>query len=194
MATDISGNKQSKSHKAEGKDKTSAISGERRGYPVPLCKDIKTIAKQLLGKNGLVLAELLTDWQAIIGEELARYIIPFKIKFARGKSTDGILYIQVNGGAFIQYLAYQKPIILEKVNGYFGYQAVSDIKSVQGIFAEKQERKEQVKTLAKSKLDNLAKKADFTPFVQEVLQNIEDKELKLCLQSLAKTYISNDKL
>lgn len=96
-----------------------------------LSKTMAPLTKQLFGKKGFVEVSILTNWDKIVGKELANYSFPQKIDFKREQKNNGILHLQVPSGAFALEIAHREKYILEKINAYFGYNAVSGLKIVQ---------------------------------------------------------------
>ena len=81
-------------------------------------------------KRGLSEAALISDWPDIIGAALAAECVPVRI--ARGADgTGGTLHIRVSGVLALE-LQHLQPQVIERINGYFGYQAISRIALQQG--------------------------------------------------------------
>lgn len=149
-----------------------------------LFEETRKIAKDVLGRRGFATLDIIANWRAIVGDDLSSISIPLEVKFPRGKGNNGILKIKVNGSAFAQYIAYKKPLILEKVNDYFGYEAVVEVKVIQGLYEEKEE------TLHEQTFSSDSITQDkLSPFIQNILTSVADDNLRKNLQRLAKTYI-----
>lgn len=102
---------------------------DRRKYSLfakPLGACIDTLTRPLLKENGLAGTRILTDWPSIVGAELALRSAPEKLSFSPGKKTNGTLMIAVENG-FATEFSYMQPLILDRINGYFGYQAVTKL-------------------------------------------------------------------
>lgn len=81
-------------------------------------------------KRGLAEAALISDWPDIIGAALAAECVPLRI--ARGPDgTGGTLHIRVSGALALE-LQHMQPQVIERINGYFGYQAIARIALQQG--------------------------------------------------------------
>ncbi|NNE82826.1 MAG: DUF721 domain-containing protein [Alphaproteobacteria bacterium] len=81
-------------------------------------------------KRGLAEAALISDWPDIIGAALAAECLPLRI--ARGPDgTGGTLHIRVSGALALE-LQHMQPQVIERINGYFGYQAIARIALQQG--------------------------------------------------------------
>jgi|GraSoi_2013_60cm_1033757.scaffolds.fasta_scaffold07827_2 hypothetical protein len=104
---------------------------DRRGGMQAIGASLPRIAKPVLGKQGLGEAQLLAEWPAIIGEELARHCWPIKLSFPRGERRDGTLRLRV-ASALALDIQHREPVLLERINGYFGYRAVIRLALVQG--------------------------------------------------------------
>ena len=103
---------------------------ERRGYVLrAVAAPVARVAQPALKKRGLAQGRLLTDWPEIVGARLAEYSRPEKLVPARGSDAGGTLEIRVAGpwAVEIQHLA---PTIVERINRYFGYQAVARLRLV----------------------------------------------------------------
>ncbi|MGN0919984.1 MAG: DUF721 domain-containing protein [Alphaproteobacteria bacterium] len=97
-----------------------------------LTREVQKLARPLLGQHGFSQVELITHWSEIMGQELALGVKPVKLTFPAKDRMNGTLYVRTAGGAFALLLEHQKGRIIEKVNTYFGYPAVSGLKIEQG--------------------------------------------------------------
>jgi hypothetical protein len=89
------------------------------------------LAGPILGKQGLGEAKLLSEWAAIVGATLAGSCWPVKLTFPRGQRQDGTLRLRVAPGIAVE-IQHREPVILERINAYFGYRAVARLAIVQG--------------------------------------------------------------
>ena len=97
-----------------------------------LTKEVRTITKPILGMRGFAEVDILGHWTEIIGEDLSRGISPEKLIFERDKRTQGTLYVKSAGGAFAMLFEFQKKQVIERINGFFGYPAIANVKIRQG--------------------------------------------------------------
>lgn len=97
-----------------------------------LSKEVQKLTRPILGKHGFTQVELLAHWTEILGEELAYGIKPVAITFPMNQRTDGTLKIRTAGGAFALLFEHQKGRVIERINTYFGYPAIKQIKIEQG--------------------------------------------------------------
>ncbi|HWE74771.1 MAG TPA: DciA family protein [Stellaceae bacterium] len=104
---------------------------KRRGGLRAIGAEIPRIAGAALGKRGFGEAQLVTQWEAVIGEELATKISPERITFPRGERRNGTLRLRV-ASAFATEAQHLEPVLIERINAFFGYGAVARLAFVQG--------------------------------------------------------------
>jgi len=104
---------------------------KRRGSLRAIAAEIPRIAGVALGKRGFGEAQLVTHWDAVMGPELAEKLSPDRLSFARGERRAGTLRLRV-ASAFALEAQHLEPVIIERINGFFGYGAVARIVLVQG--------------------------------------------------------------
>lgn len=95
-----------------------------------LAATVAKVARPALRKRGLAAAKILTDWPQIVGAELARQSMPERLSRSRG-GHGGVLLIRVGGPLAVE-LQHLEPLVIEKINTYFGYRAVERLKLVHG--------------------------------------------------------------
>ncbi len=83
--------------------------------------------KQAGAKRGFAEARLLTHWNEIAGEALAAICRPIKVSYAGRTASLGATLVLAADGARGPEIDAQKPRIIERVNSYYGYRAVSRI-------------------------------------------------------------------
>ena len=107
---------------------------QRRSYEglAPLTKEVQAIAKPILGTRGFAEVDILSSWEDMVGRDLAKGVIPEKLTFTANTRTNGTLHVRSAGGAFAMLFEHQKSRVIERINGFFGYPAVSAIKIRQG--------------------------------------------------------------
>ena len=101
-------------------------------------------------KFGFSTAQLLTDWAQIVGPQLAASTSPDRIKWPKtpgadrsdGESRSGprsgaTLHVRVDPARALD-VQYKAALIIDRINGYFGYRAVADIRIVQTQVASSQ--------------------------------------------------------
>ncbi len=98
-----------------------------------IAKLLPKLVKTTFEKKGFIQAAILLEWPQIVGSEMSEKCIPEKLVFPRGKKGEGVLHlnVQVSSGLLIEYGA---PLIIDKINSYFGYQAVTRLKIKQVLY------------------------------------------------------------
>ncbi len=97
------------------------------GGPRLLADRLAAITKTALGPKGLNFAGLLSHWPQIMGPELAQKCLPVNLSFPKSKSRAAKLTLATTS-AWALELSHQLPQLLERINAYFGYAAVAQIK------------------------------------------------------------------
>jgi len=100
------------------------------------------LTRKAFEKYGFSAAALITDWSTIVGADLASYTEPERLKWPKGVDAyaeldetargrpGATLILRVGAGRAldVQYRAGQ---IIERINSYFGYRAVADLRILQ---------------------------------------------------------------
>lgn len=152
---------------------------QRRGRgPKALSALLPRIAGKAMRERGFDEAAIVTDWPAIVGELLASETIPEKLVRRRGTNAGGTLHIRVNG-AFATELQHLEPVMIERINGFFGYAAVARLTLIQGpVSPYTRKRKKALQREDSSPLP---------PELTDELAEIEDEDLRAALERLGRT-------
>ena len=76
-------------------------------------------------KRGFAELRLLTEWTAVVGEALSRVCRPVKVSYSRSGPGLGATLIVTAEGARAPEIEMEKARIIERVNAFYGYRAVS---------------------------------------------------------------------
>jgi len=104
---------------------------------------LPSLSTKALQKYGFSAASLIMDWPAIMGSDFARYAAPERIKWPRtaertededasasaGRSG-AVLVLRVDGAKALD-VQYRAQHIIERINAYFGYAAVAQLRVIQ---------------------------------------------------------------
>ncbi len=104
---------------------------ERRGRLRAIAAEVPRIAGPVLGKRGFGEAQLVTQWDAVIGAELAEKLSPERLTFPRGERRNGTLRLRVAPGLGPE-IQPREPVLIERINAFFGYGAVARLAFIQG--------------------------------------------------------------
>ena len=131
---------------------------KRRNFEglAPLTHEIQTIAKPILGIYGFASVDILSNWEDIVGPDLSKGIRPEKLTFEKDKRTNGTLYVKSAGGAFAMLFEHQKNRVIERINTFFGYPAVKNIKIQQGSLKLSHPAPTNSRDLTKAEKESLA--------------------------------------
>ena len=124
------------------------------------------VARPVLGRHGLAAGGIVADWPSIVGAQLAECCVPMRLAFPPGERSAGTLHLRVQGSLALE-LQHLEPVVLEQINGYFGYRAVVRLRIQQGPVPRPVRRK--VPVAADSPDD---------PAVDALVGSIGDEELR----------------
>jgi len=121
---------------------------------------------------GFVQSAIVSRWSEIVGERYARVSSPESIRFPAGRKSGGVLTLLVQG-AHAPLMQHLTPLIVEKVNRFFGHPAIDRIVFRQGkpVAPPKPPPRPELKPIPRE--------------LGEGLRQIADPELRACLESLA---------
>jgi len=127
--------------------------------------------KGILKKNGYNYSEIISKWNILVGKDIANCAYPKSIKMKKDNSN-GTLILAVNRGDEIN-VEYSKKEIIQKINSYFGYRLIDEIK---------------LKTINSEYLNqkNKAIKSKFNKNFQNEIDKIENKNIRESLSELLK--------
>ena len=82
--------------------------------------------KGILKKNGYNYSEIINKWSFLVGKNISSFCYPKSIKMTND-SKNGILILSVERGNEIN-IEYKKNDIINKINSYFGYKLIKEIR------------------------------------------------------------------
>src|ERR1019366_8374933 len=106
-----------------------------RSFPRPLSEFLGATLSDSLKTQGFASTEIIARWADIVGTEIAAHSEPMKITWPRANTTgdmdDGVpepatLVLRVEGPAALE-IQHLSAVILERVNRFFGWQAIGRI-------------------------------------------------------------------
>ena len=109
--------------------------------------------KKILNKKGFTYSQILNKWTYLVGGKISKISFPKGFR-QHGKNTPGTLIISVQRGNEVD-IEFSKNTIIEKINSYFGYKILNNIRlesfSNENIFINK--KKKVISNDNKKKLD-----------------------------------------
>ena len=125
--------------------------------------------KTILKKGGYNYSSIIKNWSSLVGKKISTVCYPKSIKTGK-ELKNGILFLNVSHGDQL-LVEYNKKDIIDKINTFFGYQFVKEIRLV--LIREKIEMTRR-QDLDKNQISKYHKK----------IENIENPQLKEKLESL----------
>ena len=102
-----------------------------KSFARPLSDLLHKTLTDAFAKQGFASSELVTRWAEIVGAEIAAHSEPEKIQWTRGAHghtpEPGTLVLRVEGPAAIE-IQHLCGVVLERVNRFFGWQAVGGLR------------------------------------------------------------------
>jgi hypothetical protein len=99
-------------------------------FPRPLADLLRKTLNEGFARQGFASSELVIRWAEIAGAEVAAHSEPIKIRWPRTADEDNpepaTLVLRVEGPAALE-IQHMSSLILERVNRFFGWQAVGQI-------------------------------------------------------------------
>jgi hypothetical protein len=106
------------------------MSKPQASFPRPLADLLRKTLNEGFARQGFASSELVTRWADIAGPEIAAHSEPIKIQWPRNIADEApqpaTLVLRVEGPAALE-IQHLSSLILERVNRFFGWQAVGQI-------------------------------------------------------------------
>lgn len=116
-------------------------------------------------RQGFASREIVTRWPQIVGNDISGFSEPLKMQWSKNAQDEGLpgtLILRVEGPAAIE-VQHQTHLIIERVNRFFGWQAIDNVALRQAPLARREIRKTRYKpdpAAAKRVADSLTGIAD----------------------------------
>lgn len=149
---------------------------QRRYGMVAVGVPVGTLTRPIFGRHGFAGGAMIVDWPAIVGAAVASYTLPIRVRFAKGERSGGTLEVKVANSAFATELQHLEPLILDRINGYFGWAAVARLKLRHGPLPRRDARVAAAAPLAPKTEARLT----------DALDKVDDPELKAVLERLGR--------
>lgn len=105
-----------------------------------LDKDFRALTRAAFARYGFAYADLIAQWPAVVGEDIARWSEPERIKWPRQTGDErkqgGTLVIRTTPGRGLD-LQHETPRIIDRINSFYGYPAIAAVKIRQGALSRK---------------------------------------------------------
>jgi hypothetical protein len=156
------------------------MSKPARGFPRPLSDLLGATLTDVMKAQGFASGEILSRWPTIVGEDLAAFCEPIKINWPRqnpkavaadSPPEPATLVLRVEGPMALE-IQHMSAVILERVNRFFGWQAIGRMALRQAPLR----RRERPKAPKPPDPATVARIADTLP--------VEDDDLRLAIARL----------
>jgi len=158
-------------YKQNNKESKTYVQGLR-----PFGNTLPRGVKGILKKSGYNYSEIISKWNMLVGKDISNCSYPKSIKMTKG-DTNGLLVLAVKRGNEIT-VEYSKKEIINKINGYFGYRLINEIR-LKTINSE----------IKKIKNKNILKK--FSKNFEKKINEVKNKNIRNSLSQLLDV-IKND--
>lgn len=154
----------------------------RSGGPRKLADALSGLADPVFRRRGFAIREIVTRWNAIVGEQLAAQSCPEKLVFPVNEGSDAALHVRADGPLALE-LQHLAPLILDRVNTYYGFRAVSRLILHQGPIPERpKSRSRPVRRLSREEQQAL----------EHSVSTVHDPELRHALSALGHSIIVSE--
>ena len=139
----------------------------------PFSSSIPKTLKRHLRKGSYNYSNIIDNWTKIVNRKISDICYPITIKIGK-EMKDGILVLNVIHGKELE-IEYEKNEIIEKINSFFGYNCINNIKLkiIQNKIKKRNVTFPKIKYLDK---------------VEEKMNNVKDNKLKNSLKNFIKAY------
>ena len=125
--------------------------------------------KKILNKRGYVYSDIINNWSYIVGSNISNVSYPKSFK-PNGKKSAGTLIINVQRGNEVD-IEYSKTQIINKINSYFGYRLINEIRL--RTFSSVNKKEKEKNTLGK-----------FSKKLKKKINEIKSKDIRDSLAQL----------
>jgi hypothetical protein len=157
----------------KGKGSQDGGDRPRGGRARSVSEMLPDVGRVAFRRFGFVQSSIVSRWHEIVGAKYADVTAPESIRFPQGKREQGTLNITVSS-AYAPMIQHVEPVIMERVNRFFGYPAVSRVIMKQGAIAKTEPKRTRPELVA------------VPTELGDSLRTIADPELKAVLESLAR--------
>ncbi|MBV9931638.1 MAG: DUF721 domain-containing protein [Alphaproteobacteria bacterium] len=162
--------------KPGGTTRRKAVEAPRANRARAVADLLPAVGGAAFRRFGFVQSSIVSRWSEIVGARYAGVSSPESIRFPVGKRANGVLSLVVEG-AHAPMMQHVAPVIVERVNRFFGYPAIERVQFRQGIVRVAR---------AVASRQAPASLRPIPPDLGDSLRTIADPELRACLESLAR--------
>ncbi|MCP5382446.1 MAG: DUF721 domain-containing protein [Kordiimonadaceae bacterium] len=143
-----------------------------------------TINNTTFRRFGFVKSDILIHWKEIVGAVLAKASLPERLVIPRNNENEGAragtLHIRVDG-SFAPEMQHLEPLVIDRINSYYGYKAIEKLVFHHGIINKILETHKYQKPILNDSQKNE---------LESVLKDIKDDKLRISLFKVGAELIS----
>ena len=165
---------------------------KRTFVPKKIGETLSKVNKNYSSKFGKIEFLILTKWSQIVGSFFADHSEPDKISRITEEFNEfdepiykNFLHVRVSPAAAVEFQHYKDKII-EKINSFFGYKAIADLRLQQNFIPEKKIKKN-------INLFSQNPSEEETVSIKSEIDDIKDKELEKSIVNLGASIKREDK-
>lgn len=150
--------------------------------PRPVSDLVPGLTKDVFGRKSILFGKMMSQWKDIAGADIAAQTLPMDLKFSKKNANNqAVLHLSVQS-AYALELSHQKNLLIERLNMFFGYPAIKDIKIIQNSEVMNKKNPKAPKT----RLVTLQEEAR----IDEMVGTIQENDLQTALKNLGKAILS----
>ena len=107
--------------------------------------------KGILKRNGYNYSEIINKWNLLVGNDISKHCHPISIKMSQ-ENKNGTLILSVQRGNEID-IEYSKKNIINKINSYFGYKLIDEVKLQTANSKIMKEKKQNILSVSAKKFE-----------------------------------------
>jgi hypothetical protein len=163
------------------------MSNFRSRGPQQISEAANRLIDPVLARKAGINTALIGSWDEIVGEDFADCTRPDKITWPRRDPGDdrvqpGVLTIACEGARAL-FLSHAQGELIQRINGFFGYPAIRQIRIVQKPVAAQTKIRRRPRALTPAEDKHL----------REITGEIEDDKLRAALERLGRAVIGDRK-
>lgn len=169
----------------------------------PIARYVPDLTQKVFQKHGFSSVALIAEWSDIVGPTLAQRCLPERLKWPRANNptaaqdhdgdapkqtrAPGATLILRTDAAYALEIEYESGQIIERINAYFGYRAITALKIVQGPLAHADEAAAPVTPRRRMRPADPA----IVQSVDRAISGIEDAGLKAALSAMRQSVLAD---
>ena len=144
----------------------------------PFSSSIPKTLKKHLKKGGYNYSNIVDNWTKMVSKKISNACYPITVKMSK-EMREGTLVLNVIHGKEME-VEYEKKEIIDKINSFFGYNCISQVKLkiIQNTIKSRHNVFPKIKNLTK---------------IKEKMNKIDNNELKVSLNNFLKAFNERNK-